>query len=126
MLTVLTTHVSNAAFHVSVDLTINTAARSIELTDRMLSYGYVTTQRTSILCKVYVCVVCILMQSVHTEYAGIIMMMLLLHIWGIPGSNFSMDTSCLETSYRDGFQCQRNTSNEVVRILSHPLQFIIY
>jgi hypothetical protein len=37
-----------------------------------------------------------------------------LHIWGIPGSKFSMETSCLETSYLDGCQCQRIPSNEVV------------
>jgi hypothetical protein len=60
-----------------------------------------------------------------TEQGGIRMLMLLLHIWGIPGSNFSMETSCLETSYLDGCQCQHITSNEVVTtcllILSDPL-----
>jgi hypothetical protein len=68
---------------------------------------------------------CILMQSMHTELAGIIMMTLL-HIWGIPASDVSMDTSCLETSCLGGFQCQCSTSNNHDHSLYHPFQLVIY
>jgi len=105
--------VSHAAVHVSVDLTIDTAARSLELTE---SHHTVSHNTVRLFCMQSLCMhcMCILVQNMCTEQAGIGMLMLLLHMWCIPGSNFSMETSCLETSYLDGCQYQHITSNEVV------------
>jgi len=102
--------ISHAAVHVSVDLT---AARSLELTE---SHHTASHNTVNLFCMQSLCMhcMCILVQSMWTEQAGIRMLLLLLHIWGIPGSNFSMETSCLETSYLDGCQHQHVTSNEVV------------
>ena len=81
--------VTHAAFYVSVDRTIDTAARSLERTE---SHHTVSHNTVNLFCMQSLCMhyMCMLVQNMCNEQTGIRMLMLLLLIWCIPGSNFSI------------------------------------